>query len=602
MNNGAYTVSSTLSDYTVTKTEATDKNEFIIHISNFATAKNAANTTSPFSGTLTITITAKDKAGQETPKNFSRTVDNSAPVIKINAPEATITSTAVVTGSIEGETANPTIYYTVTEDNTQPAENDSSWTAESHAGLAYNVYFDGSTSTTTTTHERLFKNYIWDLGKTTEAAVTAGSYTDFTTLYVWIKAVDNCGNISYKSAPVVVDPQGNRPTVTITYPDNNTTLGGTIRVMGTANDNIEAKFAWLQIDINENGEGDWDLEDYNILSAVTKSDDSPYYTFGKISTNQTLADAGITTVDSTTNISDIGIMVPVSGGSWYQNLNTTNELIPTGTSNKITINVYATDNDNGSTILKSNAASRTITVDKDAPYFVQSSLKLVRYNASGSVTAEQAYKEGMSVKGEWWLEGQIKDDSSGISTITVTEGTEGTGTQLASIDSTRTQLTSGDYQFTRVSGTGPTGETIYNYNLKIKVSAETGVGGKEFYIRAEENKTSGPLSTGKSFIVRYDNQRPTLAANTAPVFNINTSVKNSQGYYHLGSAAYEEFVGLQLGELYGVTYLVAPQAAGGGDDHGVVAPGFHFPQGHCLGVVDAYFLQGNKLIENAQVG
>ena len=559
----AYSCTSTASNYTVTKTSATDKNEFIITITGFDTGKNAANATVPFSGTLTFTITAKDKAGLETPKNFSRTVDNSAPVIKINAPEATVTSTAVVTGSIEGETVNPTIYYTVKTSETQPAEDDSSWIHESHAALTYNVYFDGSESSTTT-HAPLFKNYLWDLEITSEADVIAGTYNEFTTLYVWIKAKDNCGNISYKSAPVVVDPQGNRPAVTITYPDNNTTLGGTIRVMGTANDNIEAKFAWIQIDMGGNGAG-WDTGDYAILNAVTKSDGSPYYTFGKISTNQTLDEAGITNPDSS-NISDIAIMVPVSGGSWYQNINTANELIPSGTSNNVTISVYATDNDDGSSILKSNVARRTITVDKDAPFFVQSSLKLVRYNAAGSVTAEQAYKEGMSVKGVWWLEGQIKDESSGISTITDTEGAEGTGDQLALIDSATAELPSGDYQFRKVAETTPNG-TIYNYNFKIKVGAESGVGGLEFNISAQENKTLGALSTNKSFIVRYDNQPPTLAAHNAAVFNINTTVKNSLGYYQLGSTAYERNsgdTGVERVAVYftrtldGVTYVYDP--------------------------------------------
>lgn len=560
----AYSCTSTASNYTVTKTSATDKNEFIITITGFATGKNTVNETVPFSGTLTFTITAKDKAGLETPKNFSRTVDNSAPVIKINAPEATVTSTAVVTGSIEGETVNPTIYYTVKKTNTRPSVDDVSWTEESHAALTYNVYFDGNSSSTTT-HAPLFKNYLWDLGITSEAEVIAGTYDEFTTLYVWIKAKDNCGNISYKSAPVVVDPQGNRPTVTITYPDNNTTLGGTIRVMGTANDNIEAKFAWIQIDMGGNGAG-WDTGDYAILNAVTKSDGSPYYTFGKISTNQTLDEAGITSPDAS-NISDIAIMVPVSGGSWYQNINTANELIPSGTSNNVTISVYATDNDDGSSILKSNVARRTITVDKDAPFFVQSSLKLVRYNAAGSVTAEQAYKEGMSVKGVWWLEGQIKDESSGISTITVTEGAEGTGDQLALIDSATAELPSGDYQFRKVAGTAPNGDPIYNYNFKIKVGAESGVGGLEFNISAQENKTLGALSTNKSFIVRYDNQPPTLAAHNAEVFNINTTVKNSLGYYQLGSAAYERNsgdTGVERVAVYftrtldGVTYVYDP--------------------------------------------
>ena len=255
-------------------------------------------------------------------------------------------------------------------------------------------------------------------------------------------------------------------------------------------------------------------------------------------------------------------MIPVSGGSWYQNINSKGELIPSGTSNNtVKIWAYATDNDSGAEILKSREATRTIIVDKDSPFFVQNSLKLVQYQADGiTVKAEQAYKEGMSVKGEWWLEGQVEDESSGIKEITVTEGTDGTGEELFKIDDVTTQSLTGDYQFRM--------DENHNYKFKIKVGAETGVGGKEFTIRADENKDTSPLYTSKSFVVKYDNQPPTLAsASNTEVFNINKSVKNELGYYHLGSAAYETHIGdtgVERVAVYftrtldGVTYIYDP--------------------------------------------
>ena len=517
-------------DNACTVEKGSGPNEFIITVTNFGTAKKD-DTEKPFSGTMTLTVTAKDKAEMETPKAISRSVDNTAPSIRISAPNS-VSSTAVVSGTVEGEVVNPKVYFAVTpiEDNGQqpsskrPDKDSSLWKQDTFASLSYNIYFDG-TNSDTATHTSLFKTYLVETGLTTSQAIDNNSFTDLTPLYVWIKAEDVCGNISYNYARVVVDPQGNRPSVTISYPDSDDVkLGGTIRLMGTANDNVEAKYVWIKLDTNTDQE--WTIADYNKLAGTEK------YTFGQISTNKKLGtgtgEANIT--PSAENISDIAIMVQVSGGSWNQNINADGELIPTGsTSNTVKMWVSATDDDNGNgtSILVSSPVERSFIVDKDNPYFVQDSLKLI--NDSG---AEQAYKEGMSVKGEWWLVGTINDDVPGIRTISIKE--DGSDTETTYISYSGQEKTDGDYQFTPVKK-----GSYYNYDFKIKVGATSGTGEKSFRITTTEDKDSNALSTYKDFIVRYDNMPPTIAEQTSESFKIDKTVKNSQGYYSLSSAAYE---------------------------------------------------------------
>ena len=145
----------------------------------------------------------------------------------------------------------------------------------------------------------------------------------------------------------------------------------------------------------------------------------------------------------------------------------------------------------------------------------------------------------MSVKGEWWLVGTIKDDVPGIRIISVTEkNAEGKEVETKYITTSGQSLTTGNYQFTPVAN-----GSYYNYNFKIKVGSTEGTGEKSFRITATEDKDSNALPTYKDFIVRYDNLPPTVALQTSDSFKIGKTVKNSQGYYSLSSAAYENHDG-----------------------------------------------------------
>lgn len=538
------------SENSCTVEDGESEGEYIITVKNFKESGKISKTTNAegneevnisttdkkdFSGTLQLTITATDKAGLTTDKQLSRTIDNKKPSIRLSVP-ASVTSTAVVSGSIEGETVNPEVWFMLTKDSTQPVANSPYWKQDTFASLSYNIYFDGIESSTAT-HTDLFRTYLLNapLNLVTQTEIDNKTAT-LKDVYVWIKVKDVCGNTSYEHALVKVDPLGNIPSVTITYPaKDEVKLGGTITLMGMATDNVEAKYVWIKLDTD--GDGDWDLEDYNKLIAATNSG----YTFGYIKQNKTLADAALT--PSASNIGDIAIMVPISGGSWNQNTNADNELIPSGTtSNSVKMWVTATDDDagNGTDINQSVEVTRTFIADNDNPYFVQSSLKVTKLGGY-----EQVYKEGMSVKGEWWLEGTVVDDGSGIKKISVKDLTSGSASDVIYIDISNTEkveITEGDFQFRQVEAKDKNNNTIYNYNLKIKVGAGTGVGEKSFRITAYENTTNN-LSTYKDFKVTYDNVKPTILAHDKEDFKISSTVTNSQGYYSLRSVAYEKETG-----------------------------------------------------------
>ena len=69
----------------------------------------------------------------------------------------------------------------------------------------------------------------------------------------------------------------------------------------------------------------------------------------------------------------------------------------------------------------------------------------------------------------------------------------------------------------------------------------------------------------------------------------------------LGAPGDDELVGAAGGEPHGVAYHVAPQAAGGADEHGVVLSRFHAFEGDGGGAGLACFFEGEEFVEHAIV-
>ena len=502
---------------------------------------NPVDVTNLASGERNATLVTFDGTRQTTESKTIR-IDNTPPEFEIDAPTA-VSNTAIVKGNITNEAENVTVEYAVTRKTVtdHSAISDSAWQPENKARLSYRIVFDGDTSETET-HTDLFRTYLTEryLGITSADAINgvngaAPTYTDLTDVNVWIHVTDSCGNEDWKYETISVDPQGTRPTVKVSYPANGVTLGGSVTIMGTAQDDEAPKFAWLQFDFD--GTAGWGEGDYNLLKDK--------YTFGDMATNGD--------VTTSTSLANKAIKVPVNGGAWNFDLEST-DLFPNedDTTNTVTMSVYATDEG----FNKSVEVKRTFTVDKNYPYFDQTSLKLVQYtddDPSKAKLKEQPYVEGMSIRGIWWLEGKAKDDS-GIQKITVSANDAAAVTKIdVKAQTPITEVTDGDYRFTKVDESerefedengNTTTVTTSNYQFKIKVGGDgRGAGKDKLKIKIWEYKLVNALDSDKDFIINYDNEAPTLAEPEDSSSGIATTVKNSNGFYGLHSTAYETKTG-----------------------------------------------------------
>ncbi|OJF76449.1 MAG: hypothetical protein BKP49_07060 [Treponema sp. CETP13] len=496
------------------------------------------------SGYMTITITATDNAGLTATTSLSVQVDNTSPEITIITPSSTINSEETIRGSVD-ETV--TLYYAVsTESSGSPSvtsdQIDALVTTDTDVGstaweeilassLSWSIYFDGDSSTTTETHTDLLKYYISTLGITTEENIDADSddsnqYDTITTLYLWIKAVDENGNSSYEYEELTIDPQGDRPTVSLSYPDNGAVLGGSIRLIGSVDDNNnDAEYAWVQID--SDNDGTFDSDDIAVLKNYT--DD---YTLGNMTTNTAYTS---TELSGTLEPDNTAIMVSLSGGSWNLTINESGEFDSTEESSTNTINlwIYATDE----AYNQSASVECTVEIDNNIPIFVQDSLYLVQYDdgdgtactdgsvSSGDTVVSQKYTEDMSISGVWYLIGNITDES-GISEI------RKDGSIVADSDTTSEEFTA----YTD----SETGVTNYKMNIPVGDSTTDSVGTTEISIKATDNNTNSTSSSTKEFTIYYDNKPPELS--TDDDYYISSTVQNSNGFYSLSGIANEDSV------------------------------------------------------------
>lgn len=517
------------------------KNKMEYHI--WKTPENKpVDVTGLASGEKTASLIAYDGTRQ-TAESKIIWVDNSSPIVTISAPE-TVSSSAVVNGSINDgtNTSVTTVSFAVTKTDVTEISAES-WESESHAGATqFKITFDGSEEEDSfETHAHLLKQYLLDLEILTQNDIDTKSdkARQLQPVHVWIRSVDNCNNVGYQKQLVYVDALGNIPTVSIAYPTLNAqdqTLGGTISIMGSAKDNIAPKLVWLQFDVNRDGQ--WTTADYELLK--TK------YQFGNMKTNTDLSSGETVSSD----IGNVGIKVTVDGGSWSKDIDTLDLFSSEDqSSNTIKMWAYASDDDvgDGSVINVSRADTRVFNIDKDNPYFKQDTIKLVQYSTQNDPTTtpvrELPYTEGMYIKGIWWIEGEVRDNSAGIKEIkkSIFGSDNQYGSDASLISSTGEELPTGEYRFTKITETAENDSTttIYNYNFKIKVGDTSVSGRNRFKIKVKENKPSDARDAEKEFIVYYDNKAPTFATPTNSSDGIATEVKNDNGFYGMHSVAYE---------------------------------------------------------------
>lgn len=497
------------------------------------------------------------------------TIDNTKPNVTFSGPD----SNGIHSGEITvygNATEIGTISYTVSTDgvhapSTSAGQTLSSWTGYKfineqktaktdtitsisvpdytiipNANLAWTVNFDGNTTETQRAHANYLKSYIQSLGISNNLA----TFTDLVNFYVWIKAEDKVGNCAEYPHLVCIDPQGDRPSVTLSNPEEpNATsgvasLGGTIKLYGTAEDsNGTVESVWVQLLSAKNGTnyGAVTKNDSNQITAFepTANDvtfwltnNYPVYYVAdnavpvelKLSTNTSNTTATVFN-SSTHTPTKCFIKATFSGSAWNLKINTAGEFNPDENAteaNGMAVRVYARDNDKN----LSYSVTRYFKVDKDTP--VISNVMLRQYASTdtnfATSLASQDVRAGMYVKGSWYLEFTVTDNDS-------IESIEFDGISADSAD----QIKADNISDVTVSS---------GVSKKVRIPLSS-TSASEF---RRTIKAYDRLNHPGSYEIEiyFDNDPPKLLKGTAADFDIEASVQQSNGFYKLYSKVNDE--------------------------------------------------------------
>ncbi|MCI7397763.1 MAG: hypothetical protein MSS56_05310 [Spirochaetia bacterium] len=320
------------------------------------------------------------------------------------------------------------------------------------APSSWKLAFDGDDdpSNITTTHTKKVNDWLVDLGVTTKPLIEDNTFTTYVNLYLWIWAEDDAGNVTERSYPIEIDPQGSRPKIDeITNPEvAGTKVTGKVRVSGSATDDVKVKGVWLQFisaqhNLKKNVQSgtDWDNSG-RIYGTASPSafnftkDDLDYmaaagmkvfkikdYKYDKEVDDPDQAEqwgVGTSDIRSGEKASDYAAFVKPASSSWNLKINTNSEFAPankeetdpstgetitTPTTNNVAFRVFAHDGE-----FLSLPRVSSMVFDTESPEIT--GLTLVQYEEDGTtVSAQRAYKEDMFINSSWWLEGYVKDDT-----------------------------------------------------------------------------------------------------------------------------------------------------------------------------------------------
>lgn len=544
------------------------------------------------------TVTAEDNVGKNHAESIALKADTKSPDIIITAPEGAA-SGSHLSGTIiaEGQlTESAKLYYAISPLEASPDTytastlfsyrkyNDSN---EEVAGgslsstdytdclykpmnavkpeetkLSFYLSFDGNTdSTGATLHSDTLSKWIQKIGITTEEALRnpLDPFDEVVKLYIHVKAVDSAENTNEVCYPIIFEPLGSRPEVSIGYPSaeqagegHELTLGGAPSIIGTATGTNIADYVWLQVDCDESGT--WTAADFNILAALNDSENEPLYQLGRMDTK-----ALVREIEAGTEVGFYAIRVPLNGLNWTQQINLGGELNPpegsANTTKPVKLWTYATDEAG----FISRREIRNLIIDSQAPV-IDPEIRLVKWNAGfnggngftadasgaitftdGAVASIRPYNENDNIKGKWYVIGKVSDES-GIKTVSYKVNGGELVRAITSNDAAYTDAETGTY-IRKITGGN------YIFCLPIGDETEDTVGQYSIDFSAEEIEDTNPKSAERSFTVCFDNKAPVIGkqltgyASGAITSENPLTIVNSNGVFTFGGLAKEDKVG-----------------------------------------------------------
>lgn len=412
--------------------------------------KSAAFDVSNIYGTKTLTFSILDKAGIETKETRSLTADNSAPSANLINPGVNSEKgeTDIVTGEIELKGTAADEYSTVEKVN-YLILNDSFYdengvvadkeTILSEAKKAVCVNSNSATSwifclngkegfnpKLPSSDEELSPT---ESGKTGYTKVPHDE-NDIYSMQLYIYTEDSLGNCDI-SEPVTLkyNPFGDRPVTEVVYPESVfkneegiqtpaadlTNVNGSIRVTGSAIDNISIGSGKVFIQLDVNNDGEFTEADYTALNTSLSSLEE-----GKTTGYSLVEDITKTSgkdFSAIKNEEKWGILVKGTN-NWNITLNSVGELRFSGAmigdgQYKIGLRAVAVD-DTG--VFGNWSSSKYFMIDENAPS-ISSSEIVNQKDSSAEGLVSKAYSQDMYLRGTQFLKLKIKD-KTGIKKVT----------------------------------------------------------------------------------------------------------------------------------------------------------------------------------------
>lgn len=353
------------------------------------------------SDSIDAVVTAKDNAGTTSSTTLKINVDNTAPELTVTSPGTDTASKVIRTVTMKGSAS------------------------DNKAGIESIKYKMGKSTSTKYDWEFITNQMSWELPfksttqgdpknilyYITEDMVDAGISEEETPgsalykVYVSFLVTDVVGNQAVVDGNyILVDAEGGKPIADVIYPETGATVGGSLTIIGTATDDSGVKEVQVQLDVN--GDGNFDQSDYDIIKTWTASDGTPSMQLG---TNY---------IDDDTD----WYITATGTNSWKLLVPTMKIAENTALADKgMSLRVRAWDNDETP---QTRGWGKTVKVKIDVKAPQVENVALVQYKSgsSGETSVSRTYSSGMYITKpetgkDWYLTGTIS--STSLSSVTI---------------------------------------------------------------------------------------------------------------------------------------------------------------------------------------
>lgn len=502
-------------------------------------------------GSHTLTFTATDKAGLSVTETKQITVDNNGPEINIITPEQNDTQTGIVTFSgTANDSYSSVAYIRYLVLNNEYYNDDGSPISEIEAKVKEAILKDDySCSNTGTNNTWKFKlDGVLDGENKRNALLpanaeelkeyskvphgTEGAEKDIYTMTVYLYAKDSLGNEKLKSQTFKYNPYGDRPTAEVTFPTGTETekanVNGSIRITGSAIDNVSVSKVYVQIDVNN--DGIFDDTDKDLLAEMKDAEQGIY----TIITNTDLdpnADTSALGNESFWGIAANGT------NSWNLTINQYGEMLRednkiSGENSKYGIKIRAVAVDDNKKFGNWSVVQHVI-IDNNIPSIGKRNKNLLEYKAGNDNDyAVRPYTPDMYSKGKTALELSVEDVNGIKQVMYYIAATE---EKLSSATGNKVDLDKAK----KLTEGGTTG-----YIVKIPLTEGSSESGTK-YVKVVATKNSDSETTAyEKFSINFDNSAPTInniTLNGVAYEHSDKKIVNSNGtYFTLGGSVQDD--------------------------------------------------------------